>query len=160
MSSTESDLERYGSIAQRVAAGARWLDELFGPQWVDRIDLNTLDLASTYRCICGQVFNQQHHADNVDERPGYRFAQEHLFAEANSWISRLVGEVVPLPEEFPDRTDDAAIAAYHDAYERHVARVQEVAVALGFNERNGFYTSLQDEWRKLLVARKLVAQDA
>lgn len=44
------------TIAERVAAGAAWLDAE-QPGWVDRIDLDRLNLASSCRCILGQLFN-------------------------------------------------------------------------------------------------------
>lgn len=43
------------SIEERVAAGARWLDE-HRPGWVDRIDLETLDLGDPCRCVLGQEY--------------------------------------------------------------------------------------------------------
>ncbi len=43
------------TIEQRVAAGAAWLDE-HEPGWERRIDLATLDLASSCRCVLGQLF--------------------------------------------------------------------------------------------------------
>lgn len=45
------------TIAERVAAGAAWLDE-HRPGWVDRIDLETLDLGDCANCIVGQEFGE------------------------------------------------------------------------------------------------------
>jgi hypothetical protein len=42
------------TIAERVDAGAAWLDNHY-PRWVDRIDLDTLDLGNCTRCIGGQL---------------------------------------------------------------------------------------------------------
>ena len=42
------------TMTERVAAGAAWLDEN-QPGWWQRIDLATLDLASSCRCILGQL---------------------------------------------------------------------------------------------------------
>lgn len=42
------------TIAERVAAGAEWLDQ-HEPGWVERIDLDRLDLASACRCVLGQL---------------------------------------------------------------------------------------------------------
>jgi hypothetical protein len=42
------------TIAERVAAGAAWLDAN-RPGWVERIDLETLDLGDPCRCIVGQL---------------------------------------------------------------------------------------------------------
>lgn len=45
------------TIAERVEAGARWLDEN-RPGWVDRIDLDTLDLGDPCRCVLGQLWDR------------------------------------------------------------------------------------------------------
>lgn len=42
------------SIAERVAAGAAWLDE-HQPGWIDVIDLERLDLQAACFCILGQL---------------------------------------------------------------------------------------------------------
>ena len=49
------DVEVQEEVNVRVRNGARWLDENF-PGWVDRIDLETLNLSNGESCICGQVF--------------------------------------------------------------------------------------------------------
>lgn len=43
------------TIAERVAAGAAFLDER-EPGWVDRIDPRRLDIADCSRCVLGQLF--------------------------------------------------------------------------------------------------------
>ena len=43
------------TIEERVEAGAEWLDAN-RPGWVDRINLETLDLGSTCNCVLGQEF--------------------------------------------------------------------------------------------------------
>jgi hypothetical protein len=45
------------AIAERVAAGAAWLDE-HRPGWVDRINLDTLDLSDTCKCVLGQEYGR------------------------------------------------------------------------------------------------------
>jgi hypothetical protein len=52
------------TIAERVAAGAAWLDA-HEPGWVDRIDLGGLDIQSCDRCILGQVYG--HYVDAPDD---------------------------------------------------------------------------------------------
>ena len=42
------------AIAERVARGAALLDEKM-PGWAERIDLNVLNLASSCRCVLGQL---------------------------------------------------------------------------------------------------------
>jgi len=51
------------SISERVAAGAAWLDE-HRPGWVDRIDLETLNLGDPCRCLLAQDFGE-HFSDAV-----------------------------------------------------------------------------------------------
>lgn len=46
------------TLAERVGAGARWLDEHV-PGWEHRIDLAKLDLKDTCLCVLGQVFEEQ-----------------------------------------------------------------------------------------------------
>jgi hypothetical protein len=43
------------SIAERVAAGAAWLDE-HRPGWVERVNLDTLDLGDSCECVLGQEY--------------------------------------------------------------------------------------------------------
>lgn len=40
----------------RVKKGIALLEQQHGPNWADHIDLNTLDLASGFRCVLGQVY--------------------------------------------------------------------------------------------------------
>lgn len=44
----------YGTMAERVNRGIEWLDEV-APEWRDRIDLHTLDLADYHWCVIAQV---------------------------------------------------------------------------------------------------------
>lgn len=49
------------TIAERVAAGAAFLDE-HEPGWVDRIDLDRLDLDLCPDCIIGQLYGPEYYA--------------------------------------------------------------------------------------------------
>jgi hypothetical protein len=42
------------AVAERVAAGAAWLDQ-HEPGWVDRIDVDRLSLSSPCDCVLGQL---------------------------------------------------------------------------------------------------------
>ncbi len=42
---------------ERAAAGATFLDEK-RPDWFTLIDIEDLDIASSTRCICGQLYGQ------------------------------------------------------------------------------------------------------
>lgn len=45
----------YGDAATRVARGVALLDRK-APGWVDRIDLDTLELSSAFDCVLGQLY--------------------------------------------------------------------------------------------------------
>jgi hypothetical protein len=81
------------TIAERVAAGAEWLD-VNRPGWVDRINLETLNLSSPCRCILGQELGDYCEApyeligwpsDDDDERDDSR-AVELGFNIPSSWM--------------------------------------------------------------------------
>jgi hypothetical protein len=62
------------TIEERVRLGAAWLDAN-RPGWVDRIDLETLDLSTSCGCVLGQEFG------DFDRAPDevYRRAPQHGF---------------------------------------------------------------------------------
>lgn len=136
----------------RVQRGARWLTENF-PGWQDRIDPDTLNLASAEMCICGQVFKTEGRALEAEgewDPTGYTYAHKNLFSEANSWISAVVklrarGQGSPLKHD--------------EEMERRV----RVSIALGFDEGSldvrGVdpldkvplqYSDIEDAWRDYL----------
>lgn len=47
-------------ILKNVRDGAALLDKEFGPNWVDLIDLDTLELSNSCKCILGQVHKKLH----------------------------------------------------------------------------------------------------
>lgn len=46
------------TVAQRVANGVKYLMDYFGGsvEWLDRIDVDRLDVANSDECVIGQVF--------------------------------------------------------------------------------------------------------
>lgn len=54
------------TIADRVALGAAWLD-IHYPNWVDAIDLATLDISNCTSCVLGQVYTGCIPADEQDQ---------------------------------------------------------------------------------------------
>jgi hypothetical protein len=137
----------------RVCRGARWLDENF-PGWEERIDLDSLQLTSAYKCICGQLFEKEGAALKPDVT-GFNYAVNHLFAQANSWISETVGMkpvVGPIGYRYGVRNE----------------RSDRVAKALGFHDgackikrtkSDSYwvsYSALEQAWRDLLGERALI----
>ena len=81
------------TAAQRAANGARWLDENFAG-WRSRIDPTTLILNNGEQCICGQVFGEAAKSESFTQM-GYTYAYDHLFAEANAWITGSIPKTEP-----------------------------------------------------------------
>lgn len=61
------------TVAERVAAGAAFLDE-HDPGWDQRIDLDSLDLDHTCKCILGQAFADETEWHNRCYDSGYDYA--------------------------------------------------------------------------------------
>ena len=123
-------------VEDRVANGARWLDENF-PGWEGRVDMNSLHLSDANWCICGQVFAKE--ADQSQIRGvlgmGYWFAEKTLFSEANSWIN--------LPKREGGGYD--------------IERASLVSMFLGFNtleiDDDEEWGTLEEAWKELLASR-------
>jgi hypothetical protein len=49
------------NLSSRVAQGVALLDQV-RPGWVDRIDLETLNIRNPYKCVLGQVFGNYWYA--------------------------------------------------------------------------------------------------
>lgn len=58
-------------VLERVKRGIAWLEQEHGPDWVDHINMSTLDLRDGDCCVLGQVY-----ADEGDQecRDGYWYA--------------------------------------------------------------------------------------
>jgi hypothetical protein len=54
-------------VKQRVMAGMRLLQAEYGEDWVDRINLDELDLHNVNTCVLGQVYG----VEGMDEESGY-----------------------------------------------------------------------------------------
>ncbi len=143
---------------KRVKNGVRWLDENF-PGWEGRIDVDTLRLDDGVSCICGQVFRDKVDTDIFN---GYGYAEGHLFAQANSWISALIG-VEAIPRETIDEAnaalntselDDDAYSDYVELLDAAQARATAVGVALGFmSDSEASFEALQEAWIRKLAKR-------
>ena len=129
------------TLEERVANGARWLDENFAG-WESRIDTDRLVLSDKETCICGQVFRKEALENEYlgfsdytggTVPLGYDYAEKHLFQEANSWILSSV------PKNDP-------------------TRARQVAIFLGFDLEplsSYSYEELQEAWVDLLAQRGL-----
>ena len=72
------------TVAERVQAGAAWLDE-HESGWVDRIDLDRLDINSECQCILGQLHGSYKAAPPVQDA-----------ADANGAHYGVLGWAIPL----------------------------------------------------------------
>jgi hypothetical protein len=68
----------------RVERSAAWLDEV-RPDWLNRVNLDALNMLSPERCIAGQVFADQPETPPCDcclgHRSGYNAARKMLKAQ-------------------------------------------------------------------------------
>jgi hypothetical protein len=54
-------------VKARVLKGIQLLEERYGPDWADHIDLDLLDLSSAQFCVLGQLYNDQIDEDWGDD---------------------------------------------------------------------------------------------
>lgn len=100
------------TIAERVAAGAAWLDENV-PDWVERIDLARLDVSDCVDCVLGQLFGGFSGApreligfDAYPERKGFDLDARLVYTEAP--YRRLTAQWRRVIEERRTRPADAS----------------------------------------------------
>lgn len=67
---------------ERIAKGIEFLDKK-APGWCDKVDLEVLDLGSSYLCVLGQVFNKQAKRSRICE-DGFDFGSGRLPSTASS----------------------------------------------------------------------------
>jgi hypothetical protein len=90
-------------IATRVAAGVGLLDEQ-EPGWLNKIDLTQFDIASTHRCVLGQVYGSFHEGvSNLglcgDDEQGCR-ELEYGFDVSDSRMNEAKWEYADLQKEW------------------------------------------------------------
>jgi hypothetical protein len=116
------------TVAERVEAGARFLDEMFGRDWIELVNLDTLDIASGCCCVAAQTVD--------GGGPGY--ANERGYA--NAW-ERAMFEW-GITRQDPLDPDITAVDS-------------ERARALGFLSAEDSYDdlALTEAWNDLIEAR-------
>ncbi len=60
--------------AERVAVGGAWLDKVAPKNWPSLVDLDELDMADSFNCVLGWVFNE----NPCGEVSGYGYAMSEL----------------------------------------------------------------------------------
>jgi hypothetical protein len=74
---TEEEKQADAILKERVLAGMALLEESYGPDWVEHIDLEKLHMADMNRCVLGQLYGE----DDTDGRTGYEYGIEVLGVE-------------------------------------------------------------------------------
>lgn len=91
------------SVAERVAAGAAWLDQN-RPGWDDRIDLTRLILSSPCQCILGQLdgdYDQVPEIASGEIDPlALGFNADPRSAGTGRWSERVVDDFLALESEW------------------------------------------------------------
>lgn len=138
------------SIAERVAAGAAWLDEHY-PTWWEKIEISTLNVASCHHCVLGQVYTGCIPADEQDQV----LAQAILTLP---WAERRVAR---------EAINSGDWGGFNTLIEYHgllysSAELGFSTAMFGWFDRNGVVVSmaaemamLTDEWTRLVISRRL-----
>jgi hypothetical protein len=114
-------------VQERVARGARWLDEV-SPGWRDAMALRTFDLANGCQCVLGQVFAEA----AAPAGSGYDYA-------LSNFVTR--DELVACPE-WP--------AAHGFTLEHPGARWSQESLQLQAAE----WAALEAEWSSVIHGRR------
>lgn len=154
------------AAAIRVKRGARFLDEV-APGWDTRIDLDTLRLSDGSACICGQVFKDKVSDPDMDN--GFGWAVDHLFAQANAWVTGVVRQAAFTQEQI-DAQDSLTFDDYdhYDDIKWAGDRACKVSTALGFEDGRFDgraqtddtyveYWPLTEAWRSFILNRRATA---
>jgi hypothetical protein len=135
---------------ERVARGAQWLDCIV-PGWEQRIDVETLELVSAQRCICGQLFAKEAFAlaRNGEYYSGFSYAKDTLFSEAISWLRSTYGvSQVSLDPSYDESQSPRTLIAGELGFA--VLYSQDTSA---YEERDEEMNALEAEWRLLLAER-------
>jgi hypothetical protein len=65
-------------VLARVKAGMALLEEKLGPEWVDHIDMKTLDLSNGNFCVLGQIYGEREPTNGVWDPCGFERGVEDL----------------------------------------------------------------------------------
>jgi hypothetical protein len=76
------DFEMMKNLESAVQRGAEYLDERI-PEWYLQIDMDNINIASGYTCICGQLFASKLQETYFDYTPshGFDYALRYFFLE-------------------------------------------------------------------------------
>lgn len=104
-------LEREAEIEARIGEGVTWLDQ-HSPDWLAKVDLERLYMASYDDCVVGQVFG------DLDKAPGFDpHAPRHQDLERMLFI-------IPTEEyRTPWSEPDPSLLSYDDLQVRWAARI-------------------------------------
>jgi hypothetical protein len=106
-----------GTLPQ-VARGAQLLDEVFGPEWVDRIDVDQLSITYTSRCVLGQLYRDGAAVDSWASAGAYARGLDELSRGASdltTWADEHGFDV----DQRPDREEDAPVYELFDELTAH-----------------------------------------
>ena len=136
------------AITARINRGEKWLNEHYGPDWYDHIDLDRLDLSSACDCVLGQLGH-----DIVRKAGGRKggawSAKFRAWARRGGWDSQLL----------TDHDGYNLIDLIDPADADHAfwpTITPEEAAAMGFLRGGGFtpYGRLDRAWRTRIQNRR------
>lgn len=87
LNADDADLPVGLPIEVRVKAGMALLDEKHGPDWVHRIDVDTLQLSSSCRCVLGQLSGKRDFVAEVERvLPESKYDEGRAASEHGFWL--------------------------------------------------------------------------
>lgn len=119
-------LSEMNDTTERIEAGAAWLDRT-DPTWIDRVDLDRLNLADSCGCVMGQIVSR-YDASYFTVVAGENYPVPHLKAQAPRGTKRFVM-----------------------SHAQAVARGFHIS---GTNENGMEWIRLTTAWRKAIRARR------
>jgi hypothetical protein len=128
-------------VLEKVKRGIAVLEEKYGPDWVDRIDLDTLDLGESDSCVLGQVYAGAELSD-AEWEWFHSYLEDH-----DSFYSNWGVAEVKSSYEYSDGYMLGKIALDGDVLER--------PQDYGFESSPGAnYDELQAAWEHEIIARR------
>lgn len=139
-----------------IREGMKFLDNYYDRKdWVNDIDLNTLDLNDGTLCVAGQLFETEHQANQNGHQNGYEWVLKYV-VEHEPWaegldehqMAKKLGFYVPT-----DETDDDD-PGYDDPIEKRIAKRNGVTVGDLWHIQASHWELFTREWEHAIIKRR------
>lgn len=153
---TTATEQKYGTVEERVAKGAAWLDENHDG-WIEEVELDRLDLGSECNCVLGQIVSYQSEVlgidgagegdDEYNEYEVYLNGFEAVCVENPAWVAgrKSILEGIDGLSKIVLTTDEARSMGFHLLLEDRDA---------WFQGKNQAWEALTTEWERTIIERR------